>query len=78
MRQLVALVFLLATAAVRAGAEELAQNVPATNHAVEAMGRLSFVVRELSGTCPRNSGACQTGGCCPTGGDCCPDRRSHL
>jgi hypothetical protein len=78
MRQLVALVFLLAAAAVRADAEELAQNVPATYHAVEAMDRQSFVVRELSGTCPRNSGHCKTGGCCPTGGDCCSNRTSHL
>ena len=45
MRQLVALVFLLATAAIRAGAEELVQAEPAiyrTNDAVE-----SNVIRRL-------------------------------
>lgn len=82
MRQLVALVFLLATAAVRAGAEELVQFEPATYRTIDAVGaEESNVIRGLlkaKRACPRHYGHCKTGGCCPLGGQCCKDRRSHL
>lgn len=81
MHQLVALVFLLVTAAVRAGAEELGQSVPAAYPIIEAVAApgSSIAIRGLLKTCPRNTSHCQkTEGCCPTGGDCCGNSRSHL
>jgi hypothetical protein len=83
MRQLVALVFLLATAAVQVGAEELVQFEPATYRTIDAVGvEESNVIRGLlkaKRACPRHYGYCKkTGVCCPLGGDCCTDRGSHL
>ena len=83
MRQLVALVFLLATAAVRAGAEELVQFEPATYRTNAAVGvEDSNVIRGLLKArvfCPKHYGYCKkTRVCCPVGGDCCANRMSRL
>ena len=83
MRQFVALVFLLATAAVRAGAEDLVQAEPAAYRTIDTVAvEEANVIRGLlkaKRACPPKYGYCQkTGVCCPLGGDCCSDRRSHL
>ncbi len=78
MRCVFSFVFLLATAVIQAGAEDLVEAEPATyrvNNAVEE----SNVIRGLlkaKRVCPLHYGYCRnTGRCCPLGGDCCADRQ---
>ena len=80
MRRLLSFLFLLATAAIQVGAEELVQAEPAAYRVTNAVGvEESNVIRGLlkvKRACPRHYGYCKkTGVCCPLGGDCCSDRQ---
>ena len=78
MRYLLSSLFLLATAAIQVGAEELVQAEPTTYRVNNAVGvEESNAIRGLlkaKRACPSHYGYCRnTGVCCPLGGDCCSD-----